>query len=220
MKFVLNSDRLFLRGSKNINSGSINYYEIPVEYDSVWNDLSIKAIMRKKNEKFGEEVAVINNKFYIDKEKSGEYLVGFIGYTIENEIKTIQISTNLISINIETGAGEIAISDTHEIPTTSEWEIYIAQMQEITNTINGLSDSLKEEVSDVEAKLENGEFNGKDGKDGENGRDGVSPSITIEQVEDGVRINIEDKDGTTSAILNNGEKGEQGEPRSSRERWN
>lgn len=136
MKFILNKDRVCIEEYLNANvSGTVNYYEIPIEYDETWNDLTIKAIIIKKDEDTGEEISVIGNKFYIDKEKSGIYKVGFVGYTIENDEKVYQVSTDLISFIIDKGAGEIEGVESHDIPTPSEWEIYIAQIQEMIDDI-------------------------------------------------------------------------------------
>lgn len=45
---------------------------------------------------------------------------------------------------------------------------------------------------------------------GQNGSDGVSPTATTEQTEDGVKITITDKNGTTTATVTNGKDGADG----------
>ena len=48
---------------------------------------------------------------------------------------------------------------------------------------------------------------GVDGKDGKDGIDGISPTATVSQTSTGARITIIDKDGTTTADVNNGTNG-------------
>lgn len=120
----------------------------------------------------------------------GNYFIGFVGYTVENNEKIYQISTNLINVYFQKGAGEIEIKE-DEIPTTSQWEIYM-------NQINDITSNLEHEVEIVERKLARGDFNGK------NGKDGISPEVTISENTEGAIITIKDAQGTTSAQLYNG----------------
>ena len=137
MKFFLNKDRIIVEDSQNFNSGSINYYEAEISFDESWDNLNIEAIIKKEKDEEGKSIAVINNKFYIDKEIRGKYLIGFIGYTIENEEKTYQISTNLIDIYFDKGAGEIQTTNSQTLPTPSEWEIYVQELkQTVTSQID------------------------------------------------------------------------------------
>ena len=157
MKFILNKDDLEIKETHLLNSGSTKYYEATVEYDEQWKRLTIVAVMTKKGESIGKNIAVINNRVYIDEDISGTYLIGFVGYTIENEQKTYQISTNLKSIYFNKGAGEIQTQN-EIVPTPSEWEIYVSQLQTI---VDDMKAELHIEVEEVEEKLENGDFNGK-----------------------------------------------------------
>ena len=140
MKFILNKDRLTIEDEETQNSGSVKYYEADVEYDESWNNLIIEAVLvQREGSAYADEgkgISVINNKVYIDNELSGSFGIGFVGYTIEDEVKTYQISTNLQCIWFEKGAGEIEISN--EIPSINEWEIYIAQIQEMLNEYSGV----------------------------------------------------------------------------------
>ena len=49
------------------------------------------------------------------------------------------------------------------------------------------------------------------GKDGQNGQDGFSPIATVEPIQDGAKITITDKDGTTTTNLYNGTDGTNGQ---------
>lgn len=162
MKFILNKDNLNIEGSQILNSGSTGYYEVEVEHDEEWNGLTIAVVMIKKGESIGKNVSVVNNKVCIDRAVYGSYSLGVIGYKIENEQKIYQISTNMKSVYFDKGAGEIETQN-ESIPTVSEWEVYIEQIQTIFNDIETLNNGLYKKVEEVEGKLANGDYDGKDG---------------------------------------------------------
>ena len=142
MKFILNKDKLTIDAKENeiLNSGSVKYYEVEVEFDESWEGLSIEArIANREGCQYADEgnaIAVINNKMFIDKELSGSFGIGFIGYEVENETKTYQISTNLAPIFFNKGAGEITVTNSEDVPEITEWETYLAQVQEFMNNAN------------------------------------------------------------------------------------
>lgn len=138
MKFILNKDKLKIEDALTINSGSFSDYLIDVETDESWDGLSIEAIIAIEKSNEGISRTVINNQVYIDISKKERYTIGFIGYTIENNVKTYQRSTDLKLIPIVKGAGEIQATNTQEIPTESEWEIYLAQVQEFIDNGNAI----------------------------------------------------------------------------------
>jgi hypothetical protein len=134
MKFILNKDILIIDNIELINSGSLTYYEAEVEYDEAWEGLTIEAVMVRGDEK-GTSTAVINNKVYIDQSLEGWYSIGFVGYKLEENKKVFQISTSLEPIAFNKGAGEIEV-EYKQVPTPTEWEIYIAQIQEMLEKIS------------------------------------------------------------------------------------
>lgn len=141
MKFVLNKDKLTIENEECLNSGAIQYYNAEVERDDSWDNLTIEARIVKKEdgriEDVGNAIAVIGNSIYIDREINGTYAIGFIGYRIENEVKTYQISSNLVSVFFNQGAGELEVDNSQDVPTPSEWEIYIAQIEDLVNDLEG-----------------------------------------------------------------------------------
>ena len=182
MKFILNKDKVEIKNTEILNSGSINYYKEQVEYDESWNELSIEVIMIKENEEKGTSIAVINNEFYIDKKLNGKYWIGFIGYTIENNIKIYQISTKLKMLHFLKGAGEIDVTNSQEVPTPSEWEIYLAQVQEfidngneIINQANNLDVDLEGTILTITDKEGTETSVDTKGEKGEDGQDGHTP---------------------------------------------
>lgn len=52
---------------------------------------------------------------------------------------------------------------------------------------------------------------GQDGRDGTDGQDGFSPIATVEPIQDGAKITITDKDGTTTTNVYNGTNGTDGQ---------
>lgn len=131
MNFIINDNVLKVEhDNRNLpRSGTINDYLENVITDESWQGLNIVCKIIKEDGKIGIERAVIDNKVYIDKEVEERYSIGFIGYTIENDVKTYQKSTNLVVIPYVKGAGQIE-TEGEEIPTPGEWEIYVAQIQE------------------------------------------------------------------------------------------
>lgn len=218
MKFIIDKDTAKIVDRDILNSGSVNYYDIEIEHDSSWNNLSIEAITIKDGDEKGNSVAVINNHFYLDKQTRGAYFIGFIGYTLEErqievepeeeglepttetiEVKIYQISTNLVHVLFEEGAGEIDTSNQEEVPTPTEWETYLAQVQEfiddgneIINQANNLDISNTGTIvtitkkdgttSEINVKGDKGDTgntgapgrDGRDGQDGAPGRDGTN----------------------------------------------
>ena len=143
MKIIISKDIVTEVDKLLINSGSINYYKYEVKFDSSWENLTKKAILINNKNKEAEEIAVLGDTISLNISKNGTYSIGFVGYTIENEKKVYQISTNLkaIPIVIE-GAGEIEAKE-HEIPTPTEWELYNAQIQEFIKQGQAVVDEAK-----------------------------------------------------------------------------
>lgn len=150
MKFIINNDKLVIADAKTINSGSINDYLIDVETDDSWNGLTISAKICQEQEGTAIERAVINGKVYIDIDKLRRYTIGFIGYTIEDETKVYQKSTDLKVVPYLKGAGELEVVGEQEVPTPAEWEVYL---QEVSNFVDYANDIL-DDVSNLDIDAE------------------------------------------------------------------
>lgn len=135
MKIVIEKDKITNIDDININSGSIRYYRIDFEFDETWTDLTKKVVIINRMTEQAKEFAIIDNHMFLDVFENGDYSIGVVGYTLneENE-KEYQISTNLRMINIKKGSGQIKAIE-NEIPTLSEWETYINQIQELCNGV-------------------------------------------------------------------------------------
>ena len=74
---------------------------------------------------------------------------------------------------------------------------YLTEHQDISGKLD--ADKLPEAVNDALAQAKNsGEFDGEDG---------ISPSASVEQTEEGAVITISDVEGTTTAVVKNGQDG-------------
>ena len=208
MKFILDKDTLTIEENKFYNSGSVDYYEAEIQFDETWNDLTIEAIITKMGENKGISRSPINNKLMLDIQEFGTYTIGFVGYKIENEEKIYQISTNLGVIQYNQGAGEIE-TENEPIPTVTEWEIYIAQIQDMIDNIEDMDITAekigkqttititKKDGTIQEVVINDGQ-DGQDGKDGKDGKDGDDYVITQQDYEEIANIVKEEIDIPTT----------------------
>ena len=140
MKISIHGDKAKIIEGKDdiINSGGIDYYEVGVEFDETWNDLTKYAILVKKYDSTTKRINIIDNKFYINTKNSGMHYIGFLGFKLnEKGEKIYQIPTNLVSKRLIQSAGSFDEEES-DVPTASEWELYINQIQEIVNFYNKL----------------------------------------------------------------------------------
>lgn len=140
MKISIHGDKAEIIEGKDeiINSGGIDYYEVKVEFDETWNDLIKYAILVKKDDSTTKRINIIDNKFYINTKNFGMHYIGFLGFRLnEKGEKTYQIPTNLVSKRLTQSAGSFEEEES-DVPSASEWELYIAQIQEIVNFYNKL----------------------------------------------------------------------------------
>ena len=133
MKFKVEKDKIEIIEDSTINSGSINYYEIECEFSSEWDNLAIKMILLNENNS-AIALGFMDGKFIIPNTISGRYSIGFVGYLIEGETKTKQISTILLPKILYKGAGDNTIEIVEEeVLEPTIWEQYVATIQAIMN---------------------------------------------------------------------------------------
>ena len=131
MKAKITNDQLEIEDNALYNSGSIDYYEIDVEFTPEWEDLTKYAILVKGED--AVKIPVAASTIKIDSNTSGTYFLGFIGYTIEDDEKTYQISTNLLPVFFQIGAGEINAREAQDLPDPTTWETYLEEIQAIVD---------------------------------------------------------------------------------------
>ena len=96
----------------------------------------------------------------------------------------------------------------------TEAKLAIASAELATETAKTAAENAQSVADTIKAAKEAGEFDGKDGTDGvdgadgKDGVDGVSPVVTTSKTGDTTTITITDKDGTKTATIKDGAKGE------------
>lgn len=154
---------------------------------------------------------VIENNEYLIKKAITKYeqVQFYIWLTKDDVDFRTEAQTLKFNVNHEV-EGEV----TPEEQTDMERVIFILDGEIIK--VNNKEQELNDLISEIQTKLDNGEFNGKDGKDGQNGLDGqpgvdgISPTITERQTTNGYDITITDKNGSNTISLVNGKDGTNG----------
>lgn len=91
----------------------------------------------------------------------------------------------------ETGNGIVSITKTATVGLEDDYTINFTNGTQTVYTVTNGAD-------------------GQDGTDGTDGQDGFSPVATVEPIQDGAKITITDKDGTTTTNVYNGTDGQDG----------
>lgn len=120
---------------EQLNSGSLNVDEIHFcfsgeEWDNVPNRV---ATFIKPNEEKYNAVLTPDNRVVIPKEvytDEGNVLIGVYGYKIEDNKIVKILPSDLVSETIKRGAYEEGM-DPGDLPTPSQWEIYIQYINEL-----------------------------------------------------------------------------------------
>ncbi len=180
MKAIITNDKLEIQDNTLYNSGSIQYYEIDVEFSSDWEGLTKYAVL------VGAEkikLPVVANKLHVDQRTSGTYTIGFVGYTLEDDEKTYQISTNLEYIYFQTGAGEIEANEPSDLPDPTTWETYLSEIQAIVDGAENLDINAEkvENKTTITLTDKTGTTKTVEVLDGENG-EGISEGGTTGQI--------------------------------------
>lgn len=118
------------------------------------------------------------------------------------------------AVKVVEGLDIQAIEEAVEISKTLDSKVKELE-QTLTNS-QQINSELQNTVIEINTKLENGDFNGKDGDPGtpgtpgEKGDDGFSPVVTLTEETDGVLLSIQDKTHTDSYKIKNGTDGKPG----------
>ena len=179
MRIVIKGDTIESLELEQIKSGSIQYYEAELEFDEQWNGLEKKAIVVSKDEEYAKEIEIADNKLYLNIEENDVYCIGFIGYIVEDEKKIKQISTNLRMLTVSKGAGQVR-AEQQEVPTPTEWELYIQQIKEICNDLHAENIKFADEET-LQEKYDNGKFDGENKEDKTNKVTSINANSTDEQ---------------------------------------
>lgn len=160
MKLKVEQDKLTLLQEQNINAGAINYYIIDVEFSKEWDNLSKKIVYVKNNGDVVEQ-SIVDGQTVVPFQERGTYCIGIIGYLEENNVKTKQISTNLLYCTFNTGSGEYTANTEITEQELSTYEQYLAkitakseEIKEDIKTIGELKTEIKEKQDDFNANAD------------------------------------------------------------------
>ena len=195
MKAIITNDKLEIQDNTLYNSGSIQYYEIDVEFSSDWEGLTKYAVL------VGAEkikLPVVANKLHVDQRTSGTYTIGFVGYTLEDDEKVYQISTNLECIYFQTGAGEIEANEPSDLPDPTTWETYLSEIQAIVDGAENVNITA-EKVGDTTHITTTDKTGTTTTTDVTDGKDAKINGVNTLTVEGGANVSIE-QEGSTLII--------------------
>lgn len=157
MKLKVEQDKLTLLQEQNVNAGAINYYTIDVEFSVEWDNLS-KKMVYIKNKGDVVEQAIVDGQTVVPFQKHGTYCIGVVGYSEENNVKTKQISTNLLYCTFGTGSGEYTANKEITQQELSTYEQYLKKItvksEEIKEDINTI-ETLKAEIEEKQDVFNN-----------------------------------------------------------------
>ena len=187
-------------GTQNENNVEKIELEVPEKYID-WNK---KIVFVTDNEiywDFVQDETYLINKAITKNKEVGIYV------WLTNDEEDFRSVTKTMHFNSNKDASE---------QITPEEE---AEANKFIAYIEAEKQELEELITEVQTKLDNGEFNGADGKDGvdgqpgkdgKDGSNGYSPTINTIQTTDGYNIEITDINGTRTITITNGKDGKNG----------
>ena len=147
-------------GVYNVDTFRFNFDE---EWDGLVKTLTIIVGDTTYNVPLIEDEAILPKEAYV---KDKRVAIGIYG---SGEDKLL--ATELIDLIMSKGAYEEG-KEPENLPTPSQWDLYIEQINAIVKNVEELTSGLEDKVSEVETKLANGEFKGDKGDKGDQGDKG------------------------------------------------
>ena len=172
-------------GTQNENNVELIELEVPEQYQD-WNK---KLVFVLDNEIYWDFVQ--DETYLVTKAISKNKEVGIYVW-LTNDDKDFRTITKTMHFNNNADASE---------QITPEEE---AEANRFIAYIEGEKQELEDLITEVQTKLDNGEFNGADGEDG------FSPIIRTIETTDGYDIEITDVNGTRTITILNGKNGKDG----------
>lgn len=197
MKFKVGKNKVTLVDPEIVNAGEYRVTSCEFEFTPEYEDLAEKAIFTILQTGEAIETPILENRCEIPADvlrERSDVMIGVIGYAIDEAGKlALRYSPTPARIRIAPGSYRECARNPSEV-TKSQSDIYEAMVQEAVSEAEDV-------VDDVRDRLESGEFKGEPGPAGE---DGFSPTATVTQEGNGARIEITDKNGTTTARVEGG----------------
>jgi len=135
------------------HTGEYNVDTFKFNFDEEWNELD-KTLVIVVNDKT-YNIAILNDEAILPKEAyvdSQRISIGVFG-----KKEDILLASNLIEIWMTEGAYKEG-EEPENLPTPTQWDLYIQEINTIVNHVEELANGLDDKVVEVENKLANGDF--------------------------------------------------------------
>lgn len=207
MKINVTENKVSIKEEQILNENEYNIHKIQFDFSSEYTDDLVKvALFSIDNHTYKKIIS--NNECDIPPEvltQRGYSILGVYAYKAEQDTLVLRYSPSPTKISVYDGSYK-ADAENSEPITPSEIEQYqqILQnsLQQFQNQYNALVEETEGDIQAIEdelqRKVDEGYFDGEDG---------FSPIATVTQLQNGARIEIEDKNGRTSVDVLNGQDG-------------
>lgn len=207
MKINVTENKISIKEEQILNENEYNIHKIQFDFSSEYTDDLVKvALFSIDNHTYKKIIS--NNECDIPPEvltQRGYSILGVYAYKTEQDTLVLRYSPSPTRISVYDGSYK-ADAENSEPITPSEIEQYqqILQnsLQQFQNQYNALVEETEGDIQAIEdelqRKVDEGYFDGEDG---------FSPIAKVIQKSNGATIEIEDKNGKTTADVLNGEDG-------------
>ena len=207
MKINVTENKVSIKEEQVLNENEYNIHKIQFDFSSEYTDDLVKiALFSIDNHTYKKIIS--NNECDIPPEvltQRGYSILGVYAYKTEQDTLVLRYSPSPTKISVYDGSYK-ADAENSEPITPSEIEQYqqILQnsLQQFQNQYNALVEETEGDIQAIEdelqRKVDEGYFDGEDG---------FSPIAKVIQKSNGATIEIEDKNGKTTADVLNGEDG-------------
>lgn len=204
MKINVTENKVSIKEEQILNENEYNIHKIQFDFSSEYTDDLVKvALFSIDNHTYKKIIS--NNECDIPPEvltQRGYSILGVYAYKTEQDTLVLRYSPSPTKISVYDGSYK-ADAENSEPITPSEIEQYqqILQnsLQQFQNQYNALVEETEGDIQAIEdelqRKVDEGYFDGEDG---------FSPIANVIQLSNGVKIEIEDKTGRTSASVFDG----------------
>ena len=204
MKINVTENKVSIKEEQILNENEYNIHKIQFDFSSEYTDDLVKvALFSIDNHTYKKIIS--NNECDIPPEvltQRGYSILGVYAYKTEQDTLVLRYSPSPTRISVYDGSYKAEAENSEPI-TPSEIEQYqqILQnsLQNFQNEFNTLAQNTETSITEIEEelqrKVDEGYFDGEDG---------FSPIANVIQLSNGVKIEIEDKTGRTSASVFDG----------------
>lgn len=191
-----------------ITIGNPLVIEVPFAIVEGWNRVKCDISLFKGNSKITSEIFTIKVNRTVASNEDWERDEHFD--ILKEKIKQADDAINKIDPAIEKIEGAVEKADNaiekaeEAVKKTEGVEQAIEDAQSATTSAQNAAQNAQNVTEELQRKADAGDFDGQDGEDG------FSPSAKVERINNGAKITITDKSGTTEAIVNDGQGGGEG----------